>query len=118
MRRCFSRCVAPVAQPGRNLNRTEVLQNQVLSGLESANRLQPVSTEIKFPDTALIIPCSIQRQEWLLVPEAKQNESLTAITAELGLPNSAKFPVFSLLAGNLGGEGLATDCALRHLFNN
>jgi hypothetical protein len=69
----------------------------------------------RFPDASVKIPFSLQRQIWLLLREVWRNESLTETTGELGPQNWRNSLYFSLLVGNLAGEGFASDCVLRQL---
>src|ERR1035437_9552408 len=77
--------------------------------------LQPrVNRESKFPDTPLIIPCSIQTKNCSWQRRLSRMRSLPLVTAGMGRLNLRNSLYFSLLAGNLAGEGLAADCLLRH----
>ena len=50
----------------------------------------------------------------LLRQQLQLNEFDSGDSVEILVPKQTNSPYFSVFTGNLGGEGLARDCALRH----
>ena len=74
------------------MSRNGGLRRQAMS-IWSEVPCNPPAGELNSLIHPLKIPCSVQRLGWLPVREVWQNESLTAMTAELRRPKFAKFPV-------------------------